>query len=433
MQTIIIVGGGAGGLELAKRLGDACRHNTRARVILVDRYPTHFWKPLLHKAASGMRDPQVDQIDYSAMAAEHGFEFVLGEVTAVDRERQAIEIAPSMHDVDFTSTTCRTLRFDKLVLALGSVTNFFDVPGAQENFFTLDNVYQAEIFRKRFMSTCMQAGEFKRQGDLRRAQIHIVIVGGGATGVELAAELRHSAYALRRYNIHALDPKSDLYIRLLERGERLLPHLHPRLSALTARRLQSQDVEVCTNTQVARVSDGVVYDAHQRAYRADLGLWAAGVKAPAICASIGVPVNHLNQVVVSASLQSIGDPCIYAIGDCAGLVCPAKGVIPPRAQVAHQQAIYLAKALLRDKAQEHFAFRYRDFGSLVSLGPFMAIGELARGAKGSSVKLEGFFARLLYNLMYQKHLLALRGFTKMIAHTAAEWVRAKVSPPVKLH
>ena len=434
MQTIVIAGGGAGGLELATRLGDTLGRKRQARVILVDRQPAHFWKPLLHTVASGKRDPQVCQVEYSAQAAEHGFEFMQGEVLSIDRSTHTLELGACCTDDGLEVLPRRRLNYDKLVLALGSVTNFFNIPGAADHVLTLDDVREAESFRKRFVTCCRQASVRKAHGH-DHAGVDIVIVGGGATGVELAAELSHAVRALATYKVHALDPEHDVRIRLIERGERILPHLHPRLSKRAARHLRSQGIAVMTQTSVQRVTAGAVYDTSGGIHLSNITLWAAGVEAPWLCTTLGLPVNRLKQVVVSPSLQSVGDPDVFAIGDCASFVCPAKGAVPPRAQVAHQQAVFLAQALAESlgKAGAMPVFKYRDYGSLVSLGPLSAVGVLTGMATGHRLMVGGMAARLLYSLMYQKHMLALHGFMRMAARTLADWIRARVSPPVKLH
>lgn len=432
METIVIVGGGAGGLELATRLGNTMGKTGRARVVLVDRAPGHFWKPLLHTVASGKCDPQVTQIEFSAQAADHGFEFVQGDVLAVLRSSRAIELAPRSSEGQEVQPR-RRLSYDTLVLALGSVTNFFNIPGAAEHVLTLDNVTEAEAFRKRFINACIQASAHKAEGDSARGQVNVVIVGGGATGVELAAELSHSARALAQYRVHALDPVHDVRISIIERGQYLLPHLHPQQSKRAARHLATLGIEVRTGTAVASVAPHAVHDAAGHVHRADLMLWAAGVEAPPLCATLGLPVNRLNQIVVDANLRSAGDANVYALGDCASYTCPVKGVVPPRAQVAHQQAMFLADLLAHREEKVHADFRYRDYGSLVSLGPLAAVGVLTAAVTGKRIQVGGAVARLLYRLMYQKHLLALHGTVRMATHTLVDWLRAKLVPPVKLY
>ena len=424
METIVIVGGGAGGLELATRLGDTLGAGKRARILLVDRSPGHFWKPLLHTVASGKCDPQVTELSFTAQALDHDFEFLQGEVLCVDRAHQTITLTPRGGRQD--DGVCRTIGYDKLVLALGAVTNFYSVPGAARHAMTLDSVADAEAFRRRFVDGCIRAGE-------RKEQLNVVIVGGGATGVELAAELSNSARALADYRVHTLDPERDIRITVIERGENLLPHLHPVQSQRAANHLRSLGIDVRTATAVAHVTDNAVIDTAGAAHRADLTLWAAGVEAPELCATLGLTVNHIRQIVVDSSLRAACDSRIYAFGDCASYVCPIKGAAPPRAQVAHQQAMFLAELLARRDDGPRPEFRYHDYGSLVSLGPQAAVGVLTGALTGKSIRVGGAAASLLYALMYQKHLLQLHGSLRMAAHTLVDWLRAKILPPVRLH
>jgi NADH dehydrogenase len=437
MQTIVIVGGGAGGLELATRLGDSMGRAGSARVVLVDRWPAHFWKPLLHTLASGKRDTQSTEVDYAAQACEHGFEFVRGEVLAVERDARCIRLAPWLADDGAVLLPARAVGYDKLVLALGSVTNFFGVPGAVDHVLTLDDVPQAEAFRQRFIDGCIQASARGAAGDEgapgAETGIDIVIVGGGATGVELAAELSHSARTLARYKVHAMDPVRHVRIRILERGSLLLPHLHPRLSKRAARHLRSLGIKVLTDCAVARVESDAVVDCDGRRYPSSITLWAAGVEAPSICAEMGLSVNRLRQIAVTPSLQALGDPNVFAIGDCASFTCPIKGKLPPRAQAAHQQAMYLAQVLARPGGASGAVFDYCDYGSLVSLGPLAAVGVLKASLGGRTLQVGGALARWLYSMMYRKHLMALHGFARMAARTLADWIAEKISPSVKLH
>jgi NADH dehydrogenase len=432
MQTIVIVGGGAGGLELATRLGDSMGKAGTARIVLVDRWPAHFWKPLLHTVASGKHQAQAMQIDYAAQACEHGFEFQRGDMRAIDRAARRIELAPWLTDDGVQVLPARTLGYDKLVLALGAVTNFFGVPGAAEHVLTLDDVPQAQAFQQRFIDGCIQASAKHAANGAGNPGLDIVIVGGGATGVELAAELSHSAQTLARYKVHALDPVRHVRIRILERGPLLLPHLHPRQSKRAARHLRSLGIALSTDTAVERVDAHAVTDNEGRVFPSSITLWAAGVEAPALCATLGLAVNRLRQITVSPSLQSLDDPAIYALGDCASFVCPIKGSVPPRAQAAHQQALFLAQTLAQDKPSTA-SFAYRDYGSLVSLGPLAAVGVLAASVGGRKLQVGGALARWLYGLMYRKHLMALHGFARMAARTVADWIADKISPSVRLH
>jgi NADH dehydrogenase len=267
-------------------------------------------------------------------------------------------------------------------------------------------------------------------------RIQVAIVGGGATGVELSAELRNTAQVLSAYGLHKLDPRHDVGIVLIEAGPRILPALQERVSTATAELLTKLGVKLMTGETVAEVAPGLVRTASGKTIRADLTVWAAGIKAPAILSQLdGLPVNRLGQLIVRRTLQTEVDDNVFALGDCAA--CPWPGNernVPPRAQAAHQQASFLLKALAaRLGGQPLPEFTYRDFGSLVSLGHFSAVGNLMGGVIGGNMLIEGLFARFMYMSLYRLHIAALHGYARMVLDTFAHWLRRTTLPRVKLH
>ncbi|WDD92842.1 NAD(P)/FAD-dependent oxidoreductase [Burkholderia sp. FERM BP-3421] len=442
MHRFIIIGGGAGGLELATRLGD--RYGARgnrpasALVTLVDRYPTHIWKPLLHEVAAGSMDPFTQELEYAAQARWHGFEFQQGELTALDRSAKRITLA-SVNDSDGEELLPRReLEYDTLVIAIGSTTHFFGVQGAAENAIALDTVGEAERFRKRLIAACMRAEHqpVDPQADPSEPRIQVAIVGGGATGVELSAELRNTAQVLSAYGLHKLDPRHDVGIVLVESGPRILPALQERVSTATAELLEKLGVKLMLGERVIEVAPGVVRTASGKSVRADLTVWAAGIKAPSVLAQLdGLEINKLGQLVVSRTLQTVTDENVFALGDCAACEWPGnERNVPPRAQAAHQQASFLLKALAARLSNQSLPqFTYRDFGSLVSLGHFSAVGNLMGGLIGGNMLIEGLFARFMYMSLYRLHIAALHGYPRMVLDTVAHWLRRSTLPRVKLH
>jgi NADH dehydrogenase len=443
MHRIIVVGGGAGGLELVTRLGDrvgALRPTPGARIILVDRNPTHIWKPLLHEVAAGSMDPFTHQLEYAAQACWHGFEFQQGSLIGLDRHAKIVRIAALSDPEDGVELLPeRTLAYDTLVIAVGSTTHFFGVAGAEDNAIALDTVWQAERFRRRLIALCMRAQNVEPvtgAAASARPRIEIAIIGGGATGVELSAELRATAHVLASYGLHKLDPINDIGIMLIESGERILPALPKRVSTSTAELLGKLGVKVWTGERVIEVSPGTLRTASGQTYAVDLTVWAAGIKAPAVLGELdGLAVNHLGQLNVRATLQTETDDHIFALGDCAACAWPEeKRNVPPRAQAAHQQASFLLKALEARLAGGALPeFRYRDFGSLVSLGHLSAVGNLMGGVIGGNMLVEGLFARFMYMSLYRLHIAALHGWPRMVLDTLAHWLRRSTLPRVKLH
>lgn len=435
-HRIVVVGGGAGGLELVTRLGNKLGKRGTARVTLVDRSPTHIWKPLLHEVAAGSMDPNTHQLEYAAQARWRHFEFQQGELTGVDRVAKTISVSACVDQDGVELLPARTLPYDTLVLAIGSITHFFGVPGAEQHAIALDTASQAERFRRRLISACMRAQNGLSPDDRgARRDVDIAIIGGGATGVELSAELRNTAQVLNVYGLHQLDPRRDIHIRLIEAGPRILPALPERVSIATAKLLKKLEIDVLVGERVTEVTDSAVLTASGKHIKADLTVWAAGITAPPVLKSLGLPVSRMGQIVVKPTLQSEGDPDIFAFGDCAS--CPWVGkdtAVPPRAQAAHQQATFLYRALLaRLDGKPLPAFVFRDLGSLVSLGHFSAVGSLMGGLIGGSMFIEGIMARLMYASLYRMHVLALHGAIRMALDTVAHWLRSKTNPRVKLH
>jgi NADH dehydrogenase len=264
----------------------------------------------------------------------------------------------------------------------------------------------------------------------------VAIIGAGATGVELAAELHRTTRQVIAYGLDRIDAERDLKIHVIEAAPRILPALPERLSQAATDLLTGLGVAVHTSSPVAEVVAGGVRLADGRAIPAELIVWAAGIKAPDVLKDIaGLETNRLNQLVVTRELQTTRDPRIFAFGDCAACPWPEKQtVVPPRAQAAHQQASHLARQIPRLLAGKPLApYRYRDFGSLVSLGEYSTVGNMMGALVGGSLVIEGYFARLMYVSLYKMHELALHGFWKVALDTLARLITRRTEPHVKLH
>ncbi|MFZ5556120.1 MAG: NAD(P)/FAD-dependent oxidoreductase [Pseudomonadota bacterium] len=433
-HRIVVVGGGAGGLELATRLGDTLGRRRRAEVILVDKSTTHLWKPLLHEVAAGTMDLDDHALEYLAQARWHHFRFQLGELAGLDRARKRVRLA-AVNDEDGSELIPpRALEYDTLVIAVGSHTNDFGTPGAAEHAISLDDPADAERFRRRLIRACVRANY--QAAPLAPGQLDVAIVGAGATGVELAAELHNSTRELVAYGFERIDPERDVKLTVIEAAARVLPALPERLSEATQELLEKLGVAVLTGERVTEVAADGVHTAGGRFIPAELTVWAAGIKAPPVLADLdGLEVNRLNQLMVTTALQTTRDPDVFAIGDCA--CCPwtgRQGCVPPRAQSAHQQAATLAKTLRRRlEGRPPLEYRYRDFGSLVSLGDYSTVGNLMGALVGGSLWVEGLFARFMYRSLYTMHLYALHGFVKTAFDTLARLITRRTEPRVKLH
>ena len=431
---IVIVGGGAGGLELATRLGDRLGRRGRAEVSLIDRAHTHLWKPLLHEIAAGSMDLGHHELDYMAQGHWHHFRFRIGEMVGLDRAERQVRLAPLHDDTGAEILPARRVPYDLLVIAVGSLTNDFATPGVAEYALRLDTPEQAVRFHRRLIDACIRA--HAQTGPRRAEQLQIAIIGAGATGVELAAELRNTTRELVVYGFDQIDAEADIKLHVIEAGPRILPALPERLSTATQELLASYGVSVHTDARVAAVLADRVRLADGREIPAELTVWAAGVKAPDFLGELdGLEVNRINQLIVEPTLQCARDPTVFALGDCAA--CPWAGTartVPPRAQAAHQQASHMLKQIRRYLADKPLEpFRYHDFGSLVSLGEYSTVGSLMGALVGGSLLIEGLFARLMYRSLYKLHELALHGFVKVALDTLARMITRRTEPQVKLH
>jgi NADH dehydrogenase len=429
LHRVVVVGGGAGGLELATRLGDRLGRRGRARVTLIDRSRTHLWKPLLHEVAAGSIDIHDHQLDYLAQARWHRFTFVLGALAAIDRAQREVVVAAVRDDEGREILPERRVAYDTLVIAIGSESNDFGTPGVREHAFTIDNAWQANLFHRRLVNDCFRAN-YANDGTV----IPIVIVGAGATGVELAAEMHNTTRVLTAYGLEHFDPERQIHLTVVEAGPRILPGLPDYIADGTLEVLERLQVDVRVNEKVVGVDADAVHTAAGHAIPSRFTIWAAGIRCADVLATLGLETNRVNQLCVEPTLQVIGDADIFALGDCAALPWKDQRNVPPRAQAAHQQASHMVRSVERRLAgKAPRPFRYRDFGSLVSLGSYQSIGTLMGFATGGTLRIEGWLAKTFYVSLYRLHVWALYGFWRMALDTLARLIRRQTHPRVKLH
>lgn len=427
--TILVVGGGAGGLPLATILGRRLGRSGHADVVLVDSNVSHIWKPRFHEVATGAIDADLDAVDYRAHARQNGYRFELGHMTTVDVAARLVHLAPLADDAGNEVLPARQLGYDYLVLAIGSQCNDFGTPGVRQHCLFMDSPQQADRFRERFLNVCLQA-------NYQQKPLSVAIVGGGATGVELAAEIHHAVSMLKLYGHERLD-RSRLEVHVIEAAPRILPGLSPRVSAAATERLQALGVKVHVETMVARAEEHAFVTRDDQRIEADLLVWAAGVKAADHLDQIaGLTVNRVNQVEVLPNLRAKGQDRVFVIGDCASCIPEgAERPVPPRAQSAQQMAHHLAGELVRliVHGREPRPFRYRDRGSLVSLSRFSSVGMLMGNLKGGTFFVEGWLARMMYISLYRMHQATLYGWPKTLLLMIAGKFSRMVRPRLKLH
>ena len=430
---IVVVGGGAGGLELVRKLGS--RYGRKHHdIILIDRNLTHIWKPLLHEVAAGSLDANLDEVGYGGHAVRWGYRFFNGSIESIDRTARTITTAPLLDEHGEEIIGRHSIRYDYLVMAIGGISNDFGVPGVREHAMFLEDRPQADRFRQKLLNACLRTNHAHQTGNAE-ARVRVSIVGGGATGVELAAELYNAAKALRHYGLEVFD-ETKLEVSLIEAGPRILPALDETLAATAKHELEKLGVRVLDNTQVVRLADHAVHTSSGTVIDADLIVWAAGVKGADEIRTMGdLELTRGNQIVVRPTLQSTSDDRIYALGDCSSCMLSGReSPIPPRAQSAHQMAsLVFTNLVLAQAGRPLRNFVYQDHGSLVSLSRFSTVGSLMGNLVGGRMRLEGWVARTVYMSLYRMHLIAIHGWWRGVALIMIGHVNQIVRPKLKLH
>src|SRR5476649_2149407 len=249
---IVVVGGGAAGLELATRLG---AHFGREAfdIILVEKNRTHIWKPLLHEVAAGSLDANLDEVGYRSHCHRWGYRFFYGAMKTIDRAAREIVVAPLIDEDGRELIGRHRTGYDYLVIATGSITNDFGTPGVAQNCLFLDDRAQADRFRNKLLNHCLRVSRALSENPNAEEFVRIAIVGAGATGVELAAELYNAASALRYYGLEVFD-ESRLKVTLIEAGARILPALPQGLADAAREELEALGVRIMTSTRVTSVT-----------------------------------------------------------------------------------------------------------------------------------------------------------------------------------
>lgn len=437
---VVIIGGGAAGIALASKLGRRYKRDKQVVVTLIDQQLTHIWKPLLHEVAAGTFDSHVNEISFLAQAKRCGFKYRLGSLSSINRAEKTVQLDAIDGDDGNPLIPTRDIAYDTLILAIGSISNDFGVTGVAEHCLFIDTTQQAENFHRQLVQACTRI--FATGAPQVTDPLRIAIVGAGATGVELSAQLREVSELLNSYSDQKIQ-SSEIQITLIEGADRILPALPDYLSTATEQQLKSLRINVLPGETVSQVTPDAIITQKGTTIPCHIKVWAAGIKIPtAITNNDGLETNRINQLIVRPTLQT-SDDHIFAMGDCAACEWHDGILIPPRAQSAHQQATHLAKTLRQVIATERETeeglkhtvlppFAYRDYGSLVSLGNHATVGNLM-GNVIKSVRVEGLIARMVYLSLYKMHQISLFGFWRTSLLTASNMFRRSVHPAIKLH
>ncbi|MBB3880698.1 NAD(P)/FAD-dependent oxidoreductase [Sphingomonas pseudosanguinis] len=414
-HRVVIVGGGVAGLDLAGALA----RDTGLAVTLIDLATAHVWKPMLHSIAAGTRASAGVEVPYVAQARRHGFTYAAGPALDIDRAARTVHVDRFvLHGRDLLPE--RRIAYDTLVLAVGSVAAPFGVEGVEAHARHIDTLIEAQNFQADLLPRLVEAAHAGRQ-------LRIAIVGGGATGVQFAAELLQMADIAGGYGLN--DSRATLDVTLVDRGPRLLPAFPETVSAAARARLEGLGVHVRTDVKVVAVDEqGLRLD--DGAIPADMTVWAAGVQAAPLAKSLtSLTQDQSGRLCIDRHCRSVDDPAIFAIGDCASLTPQGEErPLPPTAQIAYQQAVYLGRhlpAMLAGK--EAPPFRHRDFGALVKLGEYDGYADLGKFGISSGV-IRGRLARLGHEMLYRRHQMRLHGRAAVLRLWLADRLTSSIRP-----
>ena len=432
VPKIVIVGGGAGGLHLATGLSRSLSRKARAEITLVDETLSHMWKPSLHEFAAGTKGTD-EETSFLEHANRTGYQFRLGRFAGVNSTEKRIILEPVNDALDVPLAPRREIPYDYLVIAIGSRSNDFGCKGVKENCWFLDTPAQAKRLQSELLNSCLRL-ETGALGD-DTTKLNVCIIGGGATGVELAAELREATEQLSLHGIDKLQQPNSFKITVIEAGPRLLAALPEELSEKVASKLEQLDIAVRASSRVSEVTkDAVILDTDEK-IAADMVIWAAGIKAPEILKSMeDIELASLGRIKVHPSLQLDGHPDIYAMGDCAE--CDWVGTkekLPPRAQVAAQQAEFLQKQFGRALEGKPLKdFHYIDRGSLVAVSSASAVGAFM-GKVFGTFTMEGWIARWGYRYLHFDHEASIQGSFRAFMRIILKKAMKRIRPQLKLH
>lgn len=423
MQTrshrIVIVGGGAGGAELAVRLARAGEQD----ILLIDSSPTHVWKPRLHELAAGAGRGHVDELDYAGLAEHWGFAFEQGDLSGVDPQNKTLNLDTVADDNGDTLVPERSIQYQVLVLALGGVTPDLGVTGVLQNAILLDREPDAEALFRR-LSIGLLGGSLPDNNDA----FHVVIVGSGATGVELSAFLTTDHLCM------SLAPRSaapQIKVTVLEAMDTFMPNMPDAVRDATVKRLRAAGVAMETGHQVAAVHSDSVESDDGSHFPANLTVWATGRVGPPVAGTIeALATNKKRQWRVRPTLQTTTADVVFAIGDCAYI---EDDPVAPTAQAASEQAEHLATELPRYLGgNEPSPFQFKNKGTLLSLGEAGTVGK-ARGLIGNDVQVSGRLARAAYRGVQRQHQFLLLGPAKGTAEVLSNILGRTVGPRLKVH
>lgn len=393
---VVVIGGGFGGLSVVRALRRA-----DVDVTLVDRHPYNTFQPLLYQVATGTLNPgDVTWFLRSARSNQRNLRFVQGSCERIDREGRTVTLAGG-----------EVVRFDQLVIATGVTANYFGTPGAEQIAMPLYTRTQALALRDAIFAGLEEASVNRQDDDIR-----VVVVGGGATGVEMSGALAE----LRNKDLPVLYPELDhakVHVTLVEMSPHLLGAFSPESQRYAADSLRKRGVDLRLSTKVNEVrTDGVVVGDDEEFLPAGVVIWASGVTAPEVVSTWGLPQGHGHRILVDDYQRVEGVDRIFAVGDIS--VAEGDRALPQLAQPAIQQGRYVGHLIAAELHGETVPpFEYTDKGMLATIGRSSAVAEVT-----GLPNLRGFPAWMIWNAVHIVTLLGNRNRISTMVNLGAKYL-----------
>jgi NADH dehydrogenase len=402
-KRIVILGAGFGGLQAAIELDKLVGRDPDVEITLVNEHNYFLFTPLLPQIASSYINPRHIVQPVRDIRGRRSFRFRRDTILAIDIYKHEVRLGSG------------TLQYDILIVALGSRTDYFNVPGAREHTLDFKSLEDAVALRERVLDLCEHA-DHTADATLRGRMLTFIVVGGGYTGVELITDLRDLLFDYVARNYRGI-PRSDIQLILLEATDEILRGVHPSLARHSEKRLRREGIKVRTGARVARCREGSVEINGEETIRAETIVWAAGVRAHELVEALPGPHDKIGRCEVNEFLQMAKHPEIFIVGDSAAAVtAPEAPRVAPVAIDHGRIAAINAAALLGVGAMR--SYEYVSMGMLVTLGMNYAVVNIG------GLKLRGYLAWLFWNAV---HLFKLVGFKKQV-QVALDWLLAEIFP-----
>jgi NADH dehydrogenase len=398
MKRVVVLGAGFGGLQAAIELARPFRHPPEMEIVLVSDQNYFLFTPLLPQVASSYIDPRHIVQPVRDIRGARRFRFRRDSVRAIDVAQRRVELVSE------------PLAYDYLVVALGSRTDYFDVPGAREHTWEFKTLEDAVVLRERLLDLCEHA-DHTHDPVARRRMLTFVIVGGGYTGIELVCEMHDFLfeYVVGHYRGIAAD---EIQLLVLEAAEEVLRGVHPKLAANAHERLRVKGIDVRLATRATRCFPGGVEVNGREIIPAETVVWTAGVRAHEFVEALPGPHDRIGRALLNEHLQLEGHPEVFIVGDSSAATTALEA--PRVAPVAIAQGVLAARNIARiERGEPLDSYRYVAQGILVSLGMNHAVVNIA------GLKFSGYLAWLFWNTV---HLYKLVGLKKQLQVTMDWWL-----------